>query len=199
MQYHELEKSLLDSGIPLKIEECHAVACACVCIEPARSDYNTVSQYLEQVHDWTINLERMSFVLAALGPDICEQLRSESIEFKLLLPDDDSIDLGKRVQALASWCGGFLIGLSVQTPHYRFNDTALSEDSRAFLADISRIVELSVDDESGRIGQSAEADLFELTEYCRVGVVGIFLDLDKARLQAGAPNPPNTPAPASIH
>ena len=179
MDYTELQQSLSKSGIPLKIEECHAVACACLCIAPRREDYQQVSECLGQVEDWVIEHRLLAFVLETIAPDILGGIESEELAFDLLMPSEDSASLADRIEALANWCAAFLLGLSVSTPKHRLDKDALSEDSRDFIKDLSRIVDLGGDD--GRRGdEGSESDLYQLRDYCRLGVIGVYLDLNRS-------------------
>jgi uncharacterized protein YgfB (UPF0149 family) len=91
-------------------------------------------------------------------------LGSEDFGFQLLLPDDTA-GLGARIEALASWCQGFLLGIS----HGGVSDIQalpgeLPEIVEDFL-NIARAENFELENE-----EEDEAAYMELLEYVRVGV-----------------------------
>lgn len=64
------------------------------------------------------------------------------LDFELLLPADDEL-IEERAEALGAWCGAFLAGLGLSG---RFvQSSALSEDARHALEDLSEIARIEVD------------------------------------------------------
>jgi len=88
-------------------------------------------------------------------------LTSGAFEFDLFLPDDD-IFLDERVQALSSWCQGFLFGIgSVYTA------SGCSGDVAEILKDITEFTKLDEEAE----GEEDENAYMEVTEYLRSAVL----------------------------
>ena len=96
--------------------------------------------------------------------------RDEDFNFQLLLPGDD-VSLEERSQALADWCGGYLMGL-VESGIKDF--TSLPEDAAEVANDLVEISQLDTSQEGG-----SESDLMQLEEYVRVGVQIIYAELKK--------------------
>ena len=105
--------------------------------------------------------------LYELYRETSELLLSGEDDFDLLLPDDDS-PLSLRIESLAAWCRGYLLGLL-------YNDTfgidQLTENGPEIARDIMQISEADASTE-----QEPQDDwaLAELHEYVKVGVQLIF-------------------------
>lgn len=95
---------------------------------------------------------------------------SDAFEFALLLPAD-SEPLAARVDALASWCRGFLTGLHLASP--RLPDGEVSELAQDFGA----ITEAGLDPEMPEAAQ--EREFTELEEFVRMGVTLIYTELHR--------------------
>lgn len=98
------------------------------------------------------------------------QLLDSNLSFEPLLPDVEQ-KLVMRTGAIVEWCRGFIGGLGLagnETTH------TLSEDARELLVDLSRIAgsdPISGDEDSD------EADLMEILEYVRMGVLFLHTEL----------------------
>ena len=127
-----------------------------------------------QLHDWLMvslpesDPASMSPVTHELFQALLDHsqaaLSSEDFGFQLLVPDDTA-GLAARIEALASWCQGFLFGIS----HAGVSDIqALPGELPEIVEDFLNIAraenfELGDEDED-------EAAYMELVEYVRVGV-----------------------------
>lgn len=114
-----------------------------------------------------------------------ETLNDPLLSFYPLLPEDDKT-LDERVDAIAEWCQGYLLGLS----RGGLPDPArLSDETREFLEDILAIsraenFELDGDEED-------ENALYEIIEYLRTGVMVVHDELQ--------PIIPASPQSAQLH
>ncbi|MCG6872975.1 MAG: UPF0149 family protein [Gammaproteobacteria bacterium] len=123
--------------------------------------------------------------LAALAKQLLEEsgqgMADDSFAFEPWLPEDEA-PLGERIIALADWCGGFLLGLTMggQT-----DPTTLAGDAGEAASDLVAISGASED--PGEDLAAAERQLSELTEFVRVGAMLIFEEIRGARRK---PNPP---------
>lgn len=106
--------------------------------------------------------------LAALHRATAEALAGQQMAFAPFLPDDEE-PLEVRVEALGSWCQGYLYGLAVRG--LRSLDE-LPDDVREILADLAQIAQAAPDDELDDEG--GEGAYMELVEYIRVGVQLIY-------------------------
>jgi hypothetical protein len=112
-------------------------------------------------------------VLEALYQHTADQLENPDFEFEPLLPWVDE-ELGPRVEALADWCRGFVLGLGADPERA----TALSPEAQEILGDLMKIADLS-GAEAGDDEDSARA-FEEIVEYVRVGAQLLFEDAHPA-------------------
>jgi uncharacterized protein len=98
-------------------------------------------------------------------------LLSTDMGFEPLLPDD-SAGLGARTEALAAWCGGFLVGLS---SFRKLDLKSMSEEARETLRDFTEFTQAG--SEAGEDAEAEEGAYAELVEYVRVGAQLLFLEL----------------------
>ena len=90
-------------------------------------------------------------------------------EFTLLLPDENE-NLSLRLQTLADWCRGFMIGLLNKES---FSIDQLSTDSAEMARDIMAVSELEPSEDE----EDSEWDFAEVEEYVKVGVQLIFEEM----------------------
>jgi uncharacterized protein len=100
------------------------------------------------------------------------QLDSDSLEFHLLLPDDEQV-LGERTMALGDWCQGFLAGLGLGGLSATEN---LPDEADEFIRDVSQIAQLGL--EASDEDESDETAYADIVEYLRVGVLLLRQTLD---------------------
>ena len=100
-------------------------------------------------------------VLQALYLETRSQLDEGDLGLALLLPADDA-DFGLRLQALASWCQGFLYGLGVTR---LVEQEGLDEDVREGLSDLLEISKLDVDEDGD---DEAEQQFANIVEHVRL-------------------------------
>ena len=102
---------------------------------------------------------------------------SDEYEFSLLLPSDDDTFL-VRIEALAHWCQGYVIGLNLVGV-----DTTQKGDSDVHeaLADLVNFSLLRYDNES-KDDEEAEKAFSSLVEYSKVAVLLLQRDYNKLRV-----------------
>lgn len=108
-------------------------------------------------------------LLERLRGDTAEDFVDEAMGFKPLLPDD-SVPLPDRVESLAAWCQGFLVGAASRPD---FSMEQLSDDAREVVNDFSDIAKAGSSEET----DAEEAAYVELIEYVRVGAQMLFFEL----------------------
>ena len=112
-----------------------------------------------------------------------EQLNDPLISFYPLLPGDEE-PFAERVDAMAVWCQGYLLGLS----RGGLPETSqLSDDGSEFLEDIlsfSRAENFELDEDEGD-----ERALHEIIEYLRTGVVVVHDELQPITVPPANQNP----------
>ena len=101
-----------------------------------------------------------------------EDLQASELIFSPLLPDDEAA-LVTRVQALADWCQGFLVGFGTAV---RPNDTRLHEESvKETLEDIVNVANVdAAAEENDDADEGAYAELFE---FVRMAAIHLFEEL----------------------
>jgi len=114
-------------------------------------------------------IEPLQKTLELLLRGTVDELYRDDGNFSLLLTDEES-GVSLRLQSLADWCRGFLLGL--------LNGEKVAIDE--FSSDASEIARdmISISEvEASREGEDSEWDLTEVEEYVRVGVQLIFEEL----------------------
>ncbi|MEZ5558448.1 MAG: UPF0149 family protein [Pseudomonadales bacterium] len=110
------------------------------------------------------------FVAATL-----DDLLAADMSFTPLLPDDDA-PLPLRLEALAQWCGSFLAGLGAALGEELVEGVSgfddLPDDVKELVRDFAALTEIDVD-ETDAADESEEAQLVELQEFVKVGVLVI--------------------------
>jgi uncharacterized protein YgfB (UPF0149 family) len=84
----------------------------------------------------------------------------------ILIPSDDA-ELRQRVTAFSSWCSGFLYGFGISGVPEK---VGLSADSQEFLSHLTQFCRLDFEIENSEEDEKA---LFELLEFCKVGVLNL--------------------------
>jgi len=121
-------------------------------------------------------------VLLYVCEGVREAMNGDDFSFEPLLPDD-VCPLEDRARELGAWCRGFLHGFGASGVTA---DTQLSPDVAEVLRDIAQISSAvkSVEDEE----DETDADLIELTEYLRAGVMTIYNEMNEDNTQQTATN-----------
>jgi uncharacterized protein len=154
--YAQLADALAGVEAPVSAAEVHGIISGVVCAHGA-ADGPWRAHALGDVMappELADRLDRLFGRTAAL-------LHEGEIDFGLLLPGDDAA-LAQRVEALADWCRGFLLGFGMT----RGDAGRLSEDAAEVLEDFAHIAEAMPDAEDDEDSDRAFA---ELAEYARVG------------------------------
>jgi yecA family protein len=166
--YDTLADALAEAGISASAAEIHGIVCATACTGGTGDrDWRELAfgAELSQVPVALVDL------LSTLHRHTEAQLAGTELEFEPLLPPDD-VDMGARIEALAEWCRGFLLGIGMT----RGADApAFSADTRELLDDFADIAK--AEPETGDDSEELERALEELAEYLRVGVELLYDEL----------------------
>jgi uncharacterized protein len=119
--------------------------------------------------------------LRALAASTWEHLAGSQMTFQPLLPEDTA-SLEERVDALAHWCHGFLVGLAAAG--LPVGATGLTVSLREIVGDFAEISRAGLDANARRRPQHSEFDFLQLSEYVRVGAQLAFEELNAARARA---------------
>ena len=107
--------------------------------------------------------ERLA-VLEGLYADTRVLLANDDLGFALLLPDEAEA-FGRRLQALSSWCQGFVYGIGVAG---LAEGERLDAEARECLSDLVEISKLGDDEESS---DEAELQFAEVAEHVRMATL----------------------------
>lgn len=104
------------------------------------------------------------------GQDLAEALDEDNLDFEPLLPDDEQ-PLPERVQALAAWCSGLLLGFALAGGQVR-------SDEQELIADLQELSAL--DWEVQDSDEASENDYADLLEFVRLVPVSLSMGRTKA-------------------
>ncbi len=119
--------------------------------------------------------------MSSLQVDAQRQLDDPELNFTPLLPDDES-PMQERTERLASWCQGYLYGLSLGQLQ---NLERLSPACQEFSKDLLEISRLAYDDDMAE--KESERAFFDIVEYVRMGVLMLRDELLSARATEDEP------------
>jgi uncharacterized protein len=174
----QISQALIEIESPLEAPECHGALVGLICgygeLTPqqwrifltagASPEYLLAREALQRVESM-----RLTMTMILNQPDM---------SFTPLLPPDDEA-LGDRVEALASWCRGFLLGLH-QVPGLDID--SLNQQSEAVVDDINYLAAA----DRYELGEQEEDEVAysELVEYIRAAVLLILEILHPMRTLA---------------
>ncbi len=164
MIYQLIDTILERHDADVDAAEAHGIAIGMLCVDER-----------VQWTDWFSELFKATPDLSALELDALEDmfektrtlLNADSFEFQLFLPDDESM-LMQQVEALRSWCEGFLLGIG-----YRYTSSVWPGDSGEILKDIVEFTKL----DSKAIDEEDEQAFTEINEYLRAAILLLRDDL----------------------
>lgn len=176
----QLEDLLFNVDAALGATESHGALCGMLCAQGATDASQWMLYVLGEHEETSLALQQTGKKLLQIHQTSVEQMNDSSAEFELMLPDDDE-PLEMRIEALGTWCQGFVYGLAVGGIK---EDTELPEDSKELIKDILEIsragyvadneAELSADEEDS---EDDEVAFMEVSEYVRMGVLLIYEEL----------------------
>jgi uncharacterized protein YgfB (UPF0149 family) len=176
-----LRDSLATAGAVIALAELHGGVCGALCAGGPAAARRWLMDSLDDL--------QAGAVPAAVADDLedlilasSKMLEDVELRFEPLLPSDDA-PLAEQVEALATWCQGFLSGVGSTAPgsvRGSGHGDALAEILRDF-AEIGR-AGLSEEEEAGE-GQPDFA-LAEIREFVRVSVQLAFEELGPVRSAA---------------
>ncbi len=163
--YYQLESTLENSGSTIYPSEAQGALCGMLCL----SSQLDINAWMDFILDQSQSESQASY-RSSLDADLAEVQEMTALGFNpesggmtLLLPSDDA-PLQERLEALSSWCEGFLYGVGVSGLH---DSKELPESAEEFMTDIREIGRLDTESED----EDAEHYYMELVEYIRVGVL----------------------------
>jgi len=179
--YNELSSLYERLDIEAGASETHGVITGLVCSGADRDSIEDALHLIVGDHGLPENVNQaLSTIMMELHDAALRSFNNDSFDFELVLPDDEA-DMGKRTDAVAGWCQGFVLGL------LKNDDVSiekLEQDAAEIVRDIMVIAELDFlnemmndDDES----QNEERSLIEIEEYLRVGAQLVYEELNPSK------------------
>ncbi|NWK74855.1 YecA family protein [Acinetobacter cumulans] len=150
--------------------ELHGLLTGIVCVSqaPTRDEWEQILSTLEVLE---IHPEALA-ILTDESEDIANALSDDELDYLPLLPDDTH-SLAERVQALADWCAGVVLGFGLAAGHLRAEEHELIEH----LQDVAAVeFDESDDDEEG------EESYQELYEFVRLIPVSLSMGRKKVEV-----------------
>jgi yecA family protein len=162
MAYQTINNIFQRNESELTAAEAHGLATGMLCIENQTEAASWLSQLLE---DDVVLIDEDKSVLVSLFEQTRKLLNDEDDGFRydLFLPGEDDA-LSKQLEALCSWCEGFLFGVG-----YSRSSSDWPGETGEIMKDIVELTKLdtNVDDQL----DEDEAALIEIQEYLRVAVM----------------------------
>ena len=173
-QYDELNEALRRVGSSADVAECHGLLSGLLCVKETVDSATWISHILgtdpdadtseSSSEEIELNEDGRALLSALLGR-VLDQLNDMDYGFHPLLPDDDE-PLEKRAAALAEWCQGFTLGLSMGGIE---EVGELPEASAEIIKDMADIAQMHTDADAAT--NEDEAAYAEIVEYVRMGVL----------------------------
>jgi uncharacterized protein len=163
VDYDEVNAELGAVHAGMRASECHGFLCGHFCSSNT-IDVDSWREHLLAGIDDTVDVNDCLAILEQLANQVKEEVLSEDISFNLLLPEDETA-MSDRSSALAEWCAGFASGLGIGGMGEK---PKLNEECDEFVKDVISISRMETTTDEG---EEAEAALFEIVEYIRVGTI----------------------------
>ncbi|HJF26900.1 MAG TPA: UPF0149 family protein [Acinetobacter lwoffii] len=151
--------------------ELHGLLTGIVCVTQAPTNVEWL-QILETLDVPELNPEALE-LLTGEAEDVFHALSEDELDYLPLLPDDEH-SLAERVQALADWCAGVVLGFGLASGHIRNDEMELIEH----LQDVA-----AVEFEDSDNDAEGEESYQELYEFVRLIPVSLSLGRKKVAVE----------------
>ena len=170
LQYDEVARLLAALATERGAAEFHGMVCGALCVfEPEQVNGRALLETTDPAQALQRSASNDDGLKAVVEAGL-QALQDVENGFTPLLPADDA-ELALRVQALVSWCEGFLFGLASRKG---VNLEACSEELQEIVHDFAEFTKAGF--EAGDDQEMEEAAYAELVEYIRVGVQLVFIE-----------------------
>jgi yecA family protein len=173
----DLEELLYRADAAMGAAEAHGALCGMLCARGTVELSEWVDHVVGEQEQGSELLHDVVHKMSDLLQATMEMMNDATGEFRLLLPDEDD-PLPERVDALASWCQGFIYGLAAGGIT---EESELPEDTDELLQDLIEISRArhDVDEEEEQESDASDDEVayMEIEEYVKVGVLNIYEDL----------------------
>ncbi len=169
MDFDEVADALAPLGQADAAAEYHGALCGALCVLPPQEI--DLLRLIETADGLPAGAAQARPVLERLREETLEALSDEAMRFQPLLPGDEAA-LVPRVNALTTWCQGFLFGLASKPG---LDLKRCSDELREVVRDLTELTHAAVGDETD--AEIEETAYTELVEYVRVGAQLVFMEL----------------------
>ena len=165
MEYDLINDALKRAAIELDAAEVHGVLTGLLCAQDQTVEDKWFQYCFPQAEPGDLLFQETARLLKEMISEVQTQLQHSEFKFYPLLPDEDS-SLLSRVEALAFWCQGFLLGISLGGI---VNSEKLPGELPEFIKDM---VEFSKEENVELEEEEQDEDAYmELVEYIRMGIL----------------------------
>lgn len=141
--------------------ELHGLLTGIVCVTEAPSRDQWL-QIMETLNVPELNQDALA-ILSDEAEDVAHALTEDELDYLPMLPDDEH-SLAERVQALADWCAGVVLGFGLASGHLRTEERELIEH----LQDVAAVEFDDADDDEE--GEMSYQELFEFVRLIPVSL-----------------------------
>ncbi len=176
MDYQQLQHKLDLDNANLVASETHGCMWGLYCGESDRKHFNwknSLAPLLDEENQ-SISVDLVNY-LETMSQEINQQLEEGLFEAPLLLPSDEE-PLASRIEGLANWCGGWLLGFGLSSQ----NESKLSEEGQEALTDVRDISQVDFEVESDLSAselEEMEKDFLQLCEHIKIAIQIIQSDI----------------------
>lgn len=162
MDYTTLENELEKADCDFSVSFVHGLLSAYVCADELNNRW--VFVLFSDVKEMDASLQEVLRLLEKLKQLVAEQLADSDLTFQLLLREDNQ--LSQQALDTREWVSGFLLG--IEQNQLKSQD----DEVREFIKDLSTIASMPLLEDGNEEDLS---DLIEIQEYCRLGVINLYL------------------------
>jgi hypothetical protein len=178
--YEQLDRLLARAGAETEAAGAHGILCGMACAAGRVDCRLWVQEVLgEAAEGGNLLGHEAAPQLEGLCREAQASLNDPTLDFQLLLPDDDAV-LADRTEALSDWLEGFLYGFGLGDVK---GMAELPEEVRELLSDFMEIGRLEVGEAED--AEEDEVSYAEIVEYVRMGVL---VTLEELHPMRRAPN-----------
>ncbi|EEZ79884.1 MAG: YecA family protein [Candidatus Thioglobus sp.] len=161
LDYDELKDTLHSLNTDDTVSSAHGILCGFACVKPDLALDDWLGEILVSIDLNNVNEKTQHEYLAQIYNNTLIQLNDETLDFQLLIADEDC-QLREQAQTLIQWCQGFLVGLGL------FKIQTHDEDVLEMIKDFGEIAKLEIDVLDN---EKNAQDLNEIIEFVRIGTL----------------------------
>lgn len=166
IDYTTLESDLDKADCDFTAAFTHGLLSAYCCTNNQNNDWALI--IFSDLDKMNVSQQETIKTLTQLKAHLTEQLADSELGYQLLT--DTSSDLSAQVLSTREWTSGFWLGLQ------RSELKKIDESSLEFIKDLSAIAAMPIPEDNDEANLT---DLMEIQEYCRMGVISLYLTQHK--------------------